>query len=138
MNERLCIVGLGYVGLPLAVEFSKKYFTIGYDINNDRIKELGKYIDSTKEVNSSDLKKNIITKLKQQKKGLYLTHDLNQISECNYYIITVPTPIDKFKKPDLTPLISSTKVISGYLKKGRYTLVLPRKFVFLFWKKILD
>ena len=118
MNEKLCIVGLGYVGLPLAVEFSKKYFTIGYDINNERIKELGKYIDSTKEVNSSDLKKNIITKLKQQKKGLYLTHDLNQISECNYYIITVPTPIDKFKKPDLNPLISSTKVISGYLKKG--------------------
>ena len=106
---KICLVGLGYVGLPLAVEFGKKYDTIGFDINQPRVKELQSGIDSTLEVEPELLK--TATQLK-------FTSTANDIKDCNVFIVTVPTPIDEFKTPDLTPLINSSKTIGAALKKG--------------------
>lgn len=108
-NKKIAIIGLGYVGLPLAVEFGKKYTTVGFDISQHRINELLKGIDSTLEVESDDLK--------LAEKLTYSTV-LEDIVDCNIYIITVPTPIDKNKRPDLTPLEKSSESISKVLKKG--------------------
>ena len=107
-NIKIAIIGLGYVGLPLAIEFGKVYKTIGFDINEFRIKELLAGIDSTLEVTSKEL---------QESKKLTYTNDPNDIQSCNIYIITVPTPIDKFKKPDLFPLESASKTVGNFLKK---------------------
>ena len=103
------IIGMGYVGLPLAVEFGKKFPTIGYDINFGRIKELESGNDSTLEVEPEELE--IATKLEY-------TSELNKIAACNVYIVTVPTPIDKFKQPDLFPLKSASQTIGKVLSKG--------------------
>jgi UDP-N-acetyl-D-glucosamine/UDP-N-acetyl-D-galactosamine dehydrogenase len=108
-NIEIGVIGLGYVGLPLAVEFSKKFPVIGFDINKKRIEELVNGIDKTKEINSDDLEK--ATNLK-------FSTDLVDISKANIYIITVPTPIDNFKKPDLRPLLSASKNVGSVLKKG--------------------
>ncbi len=105
---KIAIVGLGYVGLPLAIEFGKVFETIGFDINERRIKELLVGKDSTLEVPSQEL---------QESKMLSYTSDPNDIQSCNIYIITVPTPIDKFKKPDLFPLESASKTVGNFLKK---------------------
>ena len=110
-NYKIAIVGLGYVGLPLAIEFSKKYPTIGYDINNLRIDELNNFIDKTHESTSEDLKNVINTSLK-------LTSKIIHIKDCNIYIITVPTPVDENKNPDLTFLKKATSSISKILKKN--------------------
>ncbi len=107
-NIKIAIIGLGYVGLPLAIEFGKVYKTIGFDINEFRIKELLAGKDSTLEVTSKEL---------QESKKLTYTNDPNDIQSCNIYIITVPTPIDKFKKPDLFPLESASKTVGNFLKK---------------------
>ena len=107
-NIKIAIIGLGYVGLPLAIEFGKVYKTIGFDINEFRIKELLAGKDSTLEVTSKEL---------QESKMLTYTNDPNDIQSCNIYIITVPTPIDKFKKPDLFPLESASKTVGNFLKK---------------------
>ena len=107
-NIKIAIIGLGYVGLPLAIEFGKVYKTIGFDIKEDRIKELLAGKDSTLEVTSEEL---------QESKMLTFTKDLNDIQSCNIYIITVPTPIDKFKKPDLFPLESASETVANVLKK---------------------
>ena len=109
IDKKIAIIGLGYVGLPLAVEFGKKYTTVGFDINQNRIDELLKGKDSTLEVEPADLK--LAHKLS------YST-TLEDIKECSIYIITVPTPIDENKKPDLTPLEKSSNAISKILKKG--------------------
>lgn len=106
---KIALIGLGYVGLPLAVEFGKIYETVGFDINNSRIEELKKGIDRTLEVNSDDLK---------EAKFLKYTSELNVISECNYFIITVPTPIDKNNRPDLMPLIKASETVGKVLKKN--------------------
>jgi UDP-N-acetyl-D-galactosamine dehydrogenase len=111
-NTRIAIVGLGYVGLPLAVEFSKKIKTIGYDINKKRIVELRKFNDSTKEVETRQL----INVFKR--KNFSVTHNVSEISKCNVYIICVPTPIDLSNKPFLDPLFSATKLIGRILKKN--------------------
>lgn len=103
------IVGLGYVGLPLAVEFGKHFQTIGFDINENRIEELESGEDSTLEVDQENLK---LASL------LSYTSDANALSRCNVYIVTVPTPIDKNKRPDLTPLEKSSATIGQVLKKG--------------------
>jgi UDP-N-acetyl-D-galactosamine dehydrogenase len=108
-NYNIAIIGLGYVGLPLAVNFSKKYRTVGYDVNKKRVNELKSNIDITGEVTSSTLKKN-------QKDKLLLTENDNEISDSNVFIITVPTPIFKNKKPNLEPLISATELVANKLK----------------------
>jgi UDP-N-acetyl-D-galactosamine dehydrogenase len=107
------IIGMGYVGLPLAVEFGKKYSTIGFDISINRVKELESGKDSTLEVESEELKNAI--KLKY-------TSELSQITECDVYIVTVPTPIDKFKQPDLVPLKSASQTIGKVLSKGNIVI----------------
>jgi len=107
------IIGMGYVGLPLAVEFGKKYPTIGFDIKSNRIKELESGKDSTLEVEPEELKN--ATKLKY-------TSELNHIAECDVYIVTVPTPIDEFKQPDLTPLKSASQTIGKVLSKGNIVI----------------
>tara|TARA_B100000900_G_scaffold410177_1_gene427486 strand:+ start:880 stop:2181 length:1302 start_codon:yes stop_codon:yes gene_type:complete len=108
-SVRIAVIGLGYVGLPLAVEFGKNRSVIGFDINLDRINELKNGIDSTLEVNSDDLKKS---------KNLEFTNNIQDIDHCNVYIITVPTPIDNQKCPDLSPLIKASNAIGKVLKEG--------------------
>ena len=103
------VIGLGYVGLPLAVEFGKGIETIGFDINEGRIKELENGHDRTLEVESEDLAKAI---------KLQYTSDINDLKKCNYYIVTVPTPIDKNKRPDLTPLIKASETVGKVLSPG--------------------
>ncbi|BAF70368.1 N terminal of UDP-glucose/GDP-mannose dehydrogenase [Nitratiruptor sp. SB155-2] len=105
----LSIIGLGYVGLPLAVEFGKKYETIGFDINANRIEELKKGIDRTLEVSEDELK---------EAKKLSFTTSIEDIKKANIYIVTVPTPIDTHKNPDLTPLVMASRTVGRVLKKG--------------------
>ena len=106
---KLAIIGLGYVGLPLAIEFGKKREVIAFDINQTRISELSKNIDSTKEVSLSEFKES--TKIS-------FTSDIREISNCNCYIVTVPTPIDATKEPDLVPLLNACEGLSSIIKKG--------------------
>ena len=110
-NVKICVIGLGYVGLPLACEFSKKYKTIGYDILKLRIKELNSFIDKTKEVESHDLKELL-------SQNLILTNKISKIKNYNVYIVTVPTPIDRFKKPDLHPLKTATELVGEVINKN--------------------
>ncbi|MGQ0936419.1 Vi polysaccharide biosynthesis UDP-N-acetylglucosamine C-6 dehydrogenase TviB [Acinetobacter baumannii] len=106
---KISIIGLGYVGLPLAVEFSKHKPTIGFDINPQRIRELQSGYDHTLEVPSDELK---------QVEHLSYTADINDLKNSNFFIVTVPTPIDDFKQPDLAPLIKASQSIAKVLKKG--------------------
>jgi UDP-N-acetyl-D-glucosamine/UDP-N-acetyl-D-galactosamine dehydrogenase len=106
---KIAIIGLGYVGLPLAVEFSKKFKVVGFDINLKRIAELGEGFDRTQEIEKDAL-------LSSQ--NLIFSNDIKEIEGCNIYIVTVPTPIDKFKKPDISPLLSASKTVGKVLKKG--------------------
>ena len=108
ITNKISIVGLGYVGLPLAIEFSKHYNVIGYDIDESRIKELSQNFDRTKEVTKNELKK---------VKNLTFTSDIEKIKGSNVYIITVPTPIDEFRKPNLKILKYATKTVGKILKK---------------------
>lgn len=112
---KIGIIGLGYVGLPLAIEFAKNYLVCGFDINEKRILELTNGVDVTLESNSKDL---INAMTISNDKGLLLTSNLNQLSECNIFIITVPTPIDKYKAPDLGPLLNASKMVGSILKKN--------------------
>ncbi len=107
-SEKIAVVGLGYVGLPLAVLLNKKFNIIGYDINPQRIKELKEGYDRTKEVESQDLKNSTI----------FFTDDPEKLSEAKVIIVTVPTPIDKHNIPDLKPILSATKTVGKYMKKG--------------------
>ena len=108
-NIKIAVIGLGYVGLPLAVEFGKKHPVIGFDINQNRINELKSGTDHTLEVNDEEL-----TSAKQ----LQFSSDINELAECNFYIVTVPTPIDEYKQPDLTPLVKASTAIGSVLKEG--------------------
>ncbi|MCB0280367.1 MAG: hypothetical protein KDD94_12740, partial [Calditrichaeota bacterium] len=112
MDHKIAIIGLGYVGLPLAVEFSKKYDTIGFDINDKRISELKSGIDHTREISSDDL---ISAKLT-------VTNKLEDIADSTIYIVTVPTPIDQHKRPDFSPLISASKTVASVLKKDNIVI----------------
>ncbi len=107
--HKIAIIGLGYVGLPLAVEFGKIHNVVGFDINKDRVAQLLEGRDSTGEVSSLELK--AATKLT-------FSCDLSNLSECNVYIVTVPTPIDNLKQPDLLPLTLASETIGRYLKKN--------------------
>ena len=120
-NSKIAIIGLGYVGLPLAVEFARRYPTFGFDISASRIEELNNGLDSTLEVDFDDLKSVLqlnSKELDRSKDGLFLTTDTVDISDCNVYIVTVPTPIDNHKRPDLRPLISASTTIGKILKNG--------------------
>ena len=114
-NKKISIIGLGYVGLPLAVLFAEKYRVIGFDINTKRINEINSFVDKTNEIESSKLKAVLSSSLE---KGLKVTSDENELKNSEIYIITVPTPIDKTNKPDLTPLINASKLAGKYLEKG--------------------
>jgi len=105
----IAIIGLGYVGLPLAIAFSKKRKVVGFDISIPRIKELNGGFDNTLEVSQADL---------NNANNLYFTNDLTDLKDANFYIVTVPTPIDSSNKPDLGPLISATRSIGSVLQKG--------------------
>lgn len=110
MKTKIAIIGLGYVGLPLAHAFSAKYEVVGFDIAQWRIDELSKGIDRTLELSTEQVKEAIAN-------GMQFTNQLDEISDCNVYIVTVPTPIDKHKKPDLTPLIKASESIGKVLKQ---------------------
>ncbi len=120
-DSKIAVIGLGYVGLPLAVEFSKKYPTIGFDINDIRIKELMSGIDRTLEVENEELQKVIVKEnpvSTNHSKGFYCTKNFEDIKDCNVYIVTVPTPIDKYNRPDLTPLYKASSTVGQVLKQG--------------------
>lgn len=114
---KIAIIGLGYVGLPLAIEFAKKYKVLGFDIQEERISDLKKGIDKTKEASLNDLKK-VILNLAESNKGLVLSSDVRPLLDYNVFIITVPTPINKFKCPDLDPLLKASAMIGSVLKRG--------------------
>ena len=110
MNKKICIIGLGYVGLPLAHAFSKKFKVVGFDINKPRVDELSRGYDRTLELTSDEVKESIAN-------GMVYSTNIDDIKDCNVYIVTVPTPIDSSNRPDLTPLIKSSQTIGKVLKK---------------------
>jgi len=115
-NEiRIAIIGLGYVGLPLAIEFGKKYSVIGFDIDNSRVLELKNGVDRTLE---ADLGSLIEATKGDTKSGLIFSSNLEDLERSNFYIVTVPTPIDRFKKPDLYPLLKASEMVGKVLNKG--------------------
>jgi UDP-N-acetyl-D-galactosamine dehydrogenase len=109
MSTRIAIIGLGYVGFPLAVEFGKNIPTLGFDIDTSRIAELNKGFDRTQEVTAEQLKASV---------SLTFSSNAADLNSCNTFIVTVPTPIDHFKKPDLSPLLKASEMIGKALKKG--------------------
>ena len=108
---KIAVIGLGYVGLPLAAAFSEKYEVTGFDVNAARIKELKSGYDRTLELSGEQMKKAI-------ENGMKFSLNLDDIKDCNFFIVTVPTPIDKNKRPDLTPVIKATQSVAKVLKKG--------------------
>ena len=108
-NLNIGVIGMGYVGLPLAIEFSKRLKVIGFDINEKRINQLKNKIDVTKEVSKKDFLK---------LKNISFSKNINDLNKCKIFIITVPTPIDSKNKPDLKPLIKATKFVSTIVKKN--------------------
>ena len=116
-KNKIAIIGLGYVGLPLARLFATKYSVVGFDINHERISELISGVDSTLEVDTKTLK-SVLTSENSDSNGLFCTNQLDEIKDCNYYIITVPTPVNKNNRPILTPLLKASKTVGAVLKKG--------------------
>lgn len=108
---KIAVIGLGYVGLPLAAAFSKKYEVVGFDVNNTRIEELKRGFDRTLELNSEQMSEAI-------KNSMKFSTNLEDIKDCSFFIVTVPTPIDKNKRPDLTPVIKASESVAKVLKKG--------------------
>lgn len=109
-EDKICVIGLGYVGLPLAHAFSEKYEVVGFDINKPRIEELNSGFDRTLELNEKQVRESI-------KNGMRFTLNVDDIKDCNIYIVTVPTPIDDNNEPDLTPIVKSTETVGKILKK---------------------
>lgn len=109
--NKICVIGLGYVGLPLAHAFSSKYGVVGFDISNWRIDELNRGFDRTLELSEDQVKESLSN-------GIKFTLDTNDIKDCNIFIVTVPTPIDDNKRPVLTPLIKASETVGKVLKKG--------------------
>ncbi len=110
MKKKIAVIGLGYVGLPLAVEFAKKFEVTGFDTNSSRIQELENGHDSTLEIMDNDLLK-VKSKLKY-------SNNIEDTKDCNIYIVTVPTPIDQANRPNLKPLIEASKTVGGVLSKN--------------------
>ena len=115
-TQKITILGLGYVGLPLAVEFAKKYFVVGFDINEKRINELKSGVDKTLEV-EDDYLKSVLTTDANAQTGLFISSNLEDIKSSNIYIVTVPTPTDELKRPVFTPLIKASESVGKVLKK---------------------
>jgi len=120
---KIAVIGLGYVGLPLAIEFAKKYEVLGYDINETRVEELRQGHDHTREANIDDLQ-DLINSRKQSDStvGLEFSFDKEALRNYNIFIVTVPTPINQFNSPDLFPLLSATKLLGTILKKGNIVI----------------
>ena len=116
--NKIAVIGLGYVGLPLARLFATKYQVVGFDINQNRITSLRSGTDSTLEVSDEVLQKVLVNDFKSNPNGLFCSSTLDDIADCNYYIVTVPTPVDKNNRPDLTPLYKSSETVAKVLKKG--------------------
>lgn len=116
--NKIAVIGLGYVGLPLARLFSTKYNVVGFDINQTRIKELQNGHDDTLEVEDEILKAVLKTNIQNNDNGLYCSFNIADIQDCNYYVVTVPTPVDKNNRPDLTPLYKASETVGKVLKKG--------------------
>jgi UDP-N-acetyl-D-galactosamine dehydrogenase len=114
---KIAVIGLGYVGLPLARLFATKYSVTGFDINQSRIEALKLGNDSTLEIDAASLQE-VLLESKSSGIGLYCTSSLDEIADCNYYVVTVPTPVDKNNRPDLTPLYKSSETVGQVLKKG--------------------
>ena len=108
MNIKIGVIGLGYVGLPIAIAAAKKFSTIGFDLNKNRIYDLKNYVDVNKETSKKELK---------QSKLVY-TNDYNDLKNVNFYIITVPTPVDNKNNPDLRALLNATNILSNVISKG--------------------
>ena len=113
MKNKIALIGLGYVGLPLAVEFGKKFKTIGFDINKARVQELRQGRDSTLEVEPQEL---------SRAEKLTYTTNPDEIRDCNIYIVTVPTPVDQYKRPDLTPLVKASETLGKLLSSGNIVI----------------
>jgi len=135
---KIGIIGLGYVGLPLARLFATKYAVVGFDINLNRVADLKKGTDFTQEVDDSLLKE-VLTNDSNPEVGLFITADSEFLQDCNYYIVTVPTSVDKNNQPVLKPLLSASKTIAKYLQKKTLSFMnqpctpeLLKKIVFLF------
>ncbi len=116
-DKKIAIIGLGYVGLPLAVAFGQKYKVIGFDINQKRVDELNSGLDKTLEINDHELNL-VLDVFNSKENGLHLTTKENTIANSNIYIVTVPTPTDKHNRPVLTPMIRASETIGSVLKKG--------------------
>ncbi len=115
-QNKICIIGLGYVGLPLAVAFARKYPVTGFDINQSRVDDLMNGIDRTLEISNEELQE-VISK-NGALTGLKCTNQLDSISDCNFYIVTVPTPVDRHNRPDLTPLYKASETVGKVIKKN--------------------
>tara|TARA_B110000977_G_scaffold194165_1_gene270330 strand:+ start:326 stop:1609 length:1284 start_codon:yes stop_codon:yes gene_type:complete len=116
-KDKIAIIGLGYVGLPLARLFATKFSVVGFDINTNRISELMSGVDSTLEIDNETLQ-SVLVDENSDTNGLFCTNQLDKIKDCNYYIITVPTPVDKNNRPVLTPLIKASETVGAVLKEG--------------------
>ncbi|MGY3794375.1 nucleotide sugar dehydrogenase [uncultured Aquimarina sp.] len=114
---KIAIIGLGYVGLPLARLFATKFPVIGFDINQNRIEELRSGKDTTLEV-EDEILQSVLTESSKMDQGLFCSSNIEDIKDCNYYVVTVPTPVDKNNRPDLTPLYKSSETVGKVLKKG--------------------
>ena len=117
MEIKIAIIGLGYVGLPLARLFATKYSVVGFDINSNRISELNSGLDKTLEI-AEELLKSVLKLDNSGTNGLFCSSSINDIKDCNYYIITVPTPVNKDNSPDLTPLYKASETVAKVIKKG--------------------
>jgi UDP-N-acetyl-D-galactosamine dehydrogenase len=121
-DYKIAIIGLGYVGLPLAVAFAEKYKVVGFDINFQRIGELKKFNDRTLEISDEQLRKVIVSDENyisdNYLNGLYTTMNASDLQDCNFFIVTVPTPTDKYNRPVLTPLIKASETVGKFLKNG--------------------
>lgn len=116
--NKIAVIGLGYVGLPLARLFATQYQVVGFDINQLRISELNAGVDKTLEVNTEVLSKVLVSDFKKSSKGLICSSNIFDIADCTYYIITVPTPVDKNNRPNLTALHRASETVGSVLKKG--------------------
>ena len=116
-KARIAVIGLGYVGLPLARLFATKYPVIGFDINADRIKELNNGKDSTLEV-TDELLQSVLKSNPLSETGLFCTADAEYLTDCTYYIVTVPTPVDKTNRPNLDPLLSASQTVGKFISKN--------------------
>ncbi|WBX70740.1 nucleotide sugar dehydrogenase [Tenacibaculum retecalamus] len=117
-HSKIAVIGLGYVGLPLARLFATKYSVVGFDINTNRVAELMSGNDVTLEVSNDVLQSVLVKESSLNKKGLFCSTNIDDIKDCNYYIITVPTPVDKNNRPVLTPLVKASETVGHVLSQG--------------------